>query len=66
MDFYLFQNILSVVIAVVVVAVSWYLWRRKSKGFNVNSEQEELRSGDERAQNVSDKVKKEIDFLIST
>lgn len=65
MDFYLFQNILPVVIAVAVVAISWYLWRRKSKGFYVNSEQEELRSGDERAQNVSDKVKKEIDFLIS-
>lgn len=65
MDFYLFQNILPVVIAVAVVVISWYLWRRKSKGFYVNSEQEELRSGDERAQNVSDKVKKEIDFLIS-
>ena len=66
MDFYLFQNILPVVIAVAVVAISWYLWRTKSKGFYGNSEQEELRSGDERAQNVSDKVKKEIDFLIST
>ncbi|CAH3037079.1 unnamed protein product [Porites lobata] len=55
MDFYLFQNILPVVIAVAVVAISWYLWRRKSKGFYVNSEQEELRSRDERAQNVSDK-----------
>lgn len=66
MDFYLFQNILPVVIAVAVVTISWYLWRRKSKGFYVNSEQEESRSGDERAQNVSEKVKKEIDFLIST
>ena len=66
MDVYLFQNILPVVIAVAVVAISLYLWRRKSNGFYVNSEQEELRSGDERAQNVSDKVKKEIDFLIST
>lgn len=58
MDFYLFQIILPVVIAVAVVVISWYLWRRKSKGFYFNSEQEELRSGDERAQNVvSDKVK---------
>lgn len=62
MDVYLFQNILPVVIAVAVVAISWYLWRRKSKGFSVNSEQEELRSGDERAQNVSHKVKRKLIF----
>ena len=67
MDFLLRQNLLPVVIAVAVIVISWYLWRRKSKGPNSNSEQEPLKSGVEKIETVtSDKVStKPTSFLAS-
>ena len=57
MDFILCQNVLPVVIAVAVVAISCYLWRRKFKGPSSTSEQEPTESGREKIQLLTaDKV----------
>ena len=40
MYFFLSQNILPVVFAVLVVLITWYLWRRMVKGPGSNSGEE--------------------------
>lgn len=63
MDFLLRQNLLPVVIAVAVIVISWYLWRRKSKGPNSNSEQEPLKSGVEKIETVTSDKKDDDDEI---
>ena len=48
MHFLIWQNVLPVVVTLLVILISWYLWRRTSEGSSSNSGEEPTISGCEK------------------
>ena len=66
MYFLVWQSILPVVVALLVILISWYLWRRTFKGPSSNTGEEPTASGEkiESPTTAEQKVSKKSTFIV--
>jgi len=65
MYFLVCQNVLTVVVALLVILISWYLWRRTSEGSSSNSGEEPTASGFEKIESPTAEQKNDDDETVT-